>query len=189
MAAQEEYSEKKHHDGERIETGITNNEVKTLLSWKAPGRPFKKRSKQYYLTSLLIAFLIEIILFLFGQYLLMLVVASLIFMAFALASVPPQDFHYKISSEGIMIEEHFYLWKELYDFYFVKHDSEDTLRVGTEDFFPGEITLVLRGIDREHVKAVLLQFLPFREVVKSTFMEKSGDWLEKNFPLEKSPKS
>lgn len=171
------------HEEEQIE--FSNNGVKTLLAWKAPGRPFKKRSKQYYLSSVLIALLVEVVLFLFAQYILMLVVASLLFMAFALASVPPQDFHYRISSQGIMIEEHFFLWKELYDFYFIKHDQEDTLHVGTEDFFPGEITLVLRGIDREHVKAVLLQFLPFREIVKPTFMEKSGDWLARNFPLEK----
>jgi len=119
----------------------------------------------------------------------MLVVASLLFMAFALASVPPRNFHYRISSEGIMIEDYFFLWQELYDFYFKKHDSEDTLHVGTHDFFPGEITLTLRGVDREHVKSVMLPFLPFREVVKPTFMEKSGDWLSHNFPLEKTPSS
>ena len=40
-------------------------EIKTLLSWSAPGRPFRKRGKQYYLTSLLIMLLVEVILFLF----------------------------------------------------------------------------------------------------------------------------
>ena len=168
------------------EAEINNNDVKTLLSWRAPGRPFRQRTKQYYLSSILIALLVEVLLFLFSQYLLMLVAASLLFMAFALASVPPRDFHYRISSEGIMIEDYFYIWEELYDFYFKKHDNEDTMHVGTRDFFPGEITLTLRGVDRDHVKAVLLPFLPFREVVKPTFMEKSGDWLGRNFPLEKT---
>ncbi len=36
-------------------------EIKTLLSWSAPGRPFRKRGKQYYLTSILIMFLIYVI--------------------------------------------------------------------------------------------------------------------------------
>jgi len=189
MTAQKETVKTKHSEHEEKEVRIANNEIKTLLSWRAPGRPFRKRSKQYYLSSLLIALLVEIVLFLFSQYLLMLVVASLLFMAFALASVPPRNFHYRISSEGIMIEDYFFLWQELYDFYFKKHDSEDTLHVGTHDFFPGEITLTLRGVDREHVKSVMLPFLPFREVVKPTFMEKSGDWLSHNFPLEKAPSS
>ncbi|MBI4089708.1 MAG: hypothetical protein HY424_03315, partial [Candidatus Levybacteria bacterium] len=30
------------------------HEVKTVLEWTAPGRPFRKRGRQYYLTSLLI---------------------------------------------------------------------------------------------------------------------------------------
>ncbi|PIZ99710.1 MAG: hypothetical protein COX78_01545, partial [Candidatus Levybacteria bacterium CG_4_10_14_0_2_um_filter_35_8] len=95
MTAQKETVKTKHSEHEEKEVRIANNEIKTLLSWRAPGRPFRKRSKQYYLSSLLIALLVEIVLFLFSQYLLMLVVASLLFMAFALASVPPRNFHYR----------------------------------------------------------------------------------------------
>lgn len=159
-------------------------EVKTLLSWTSPGRPFRKRGKQYYLTSLLIMLLVEVILFLFSQYLLMLVVVSLVFVAFALATVPPRDFHYRISTEGITIEDHFFLWQELYDFYFRKIEGIDVLHIRTHSFIPGELTLTLRDIDKEHVKRVLLPYLPYREVIKPTFMEKSADFLSKNFPLE-----
>ena len=189
MAAQKKPVKTKIAEPEEKENRTTSHEVKTLLSWQAPGRPFRKRGRQYYLTSLLIGLLVEIILFLFSQYLLMLVVASLLFMAFALATVPPRDFHYRISTEGIMIEDHFFLWQELYDFYFKRHGNEDTLHVGTHDFFIGEIILTLQGIDHEHVKAFMLPYLPFREVVRPTFMEKTGDWLEKNFPMEKAHSS
>ena len=58
---------------------VPRHEVRTILSWTAPGRPYKKRGKQFYLTAILIAFLIEVILFLFSEYTLMLVVASLVF--------------------------------------------------------------------------------------------------------------
>src|SRR3990167_5734883 len=125
------------------------HEIKTLLAWTAPGRPFRKRGKQYYLTSLLIMFLVEIILFLFSQYLLMLVVVSLVFVAFALATVPPRDFHYRISTEGITIEDHFFLWQELYDFYFRKIENVDTLHIRTHAFIPGELTIPLGDIDKE----------------------------------------
>src|ERR1035437_6234606 len=77
------------------------NTVETILEWTAPGRPFRKRGKQYYLTTLLIMVLVEIILFLFSQYMLMLVVLSLVFVAFALATVAPSDFTYRISSEDV----------------------------------------------------------------------------------------
>lgn len=160
--------------------------VKTLIAWRAPGRPFKKRKKEFYLTGLLIMFLVEIILFLFSQYVLMLLVVSLIFVAFALATVPPENFHYRISTEGITVEDHFYLWQELYDFYFKKRYEINILHVRTQALIPGELTITLGDIDKEHMKSILLPYLPYREVIRPTFMEKSGDWLARNFPLERS---
>ena len=175
-----------------IELPITNephpNDVKTLLSWSAPGRPFRKRGRQYYLTSLIIVVFVEFILFLFSQYALMFLVISLVFVAFALSSVPPKNFHYRISTEGITIEDHFLLWQELYDFYFKQQFDIDVLHIRTHSLFPGEITITLGEMHKDHIKYVLLPFLPYREVVKKTFMEKSGDWLARNFPLEKTPK-
>ena len=154
------------------------------LEWIAPGRPFEKRGKQFYLTALLLMLLVEIILFLFSQYMLMVVVLSLVFVGFALATIPPKDFHYRISSEGIMVEDTFFLWKELYDFYFKKEGGTDTLHVRTQAYLPGELILTLGNMDKEKVKNALLLYLSFREYVKPGFMEKSGDWLSKNFPLE-----
>jgi hypothetical protein len=161
------------------------NTVETVLEWSAPGRPFKKKSKQYYLTSLLIAILIEIILFLFKEYVLMVVILALLFLAFALAIVPPGNFKYRISTEGITIEDHFFLWQELYDFYFKNRDGVDVVHIRTHSFIPGELTLTLGNIGREEIKSALLPYLPYREIIKPTFMEKSGDWLVKNFPLDK----
>lgn len=173
---------------EKILPKEPRQEVKTLLAWQAPGRPFRKRSKEYYLNGLLIMTLIEIILFLFSQYLLMLVILSLVFVAFVLATIPPRNFHYRISSEGITVEDRFFLWQELYDFYFKRREGGDILHVRTHALIPGELTITLGDMDKEHVKSVLLPCLPYREVIKPTFMEKSGDWLARNFPLEKTPK-
>ena len=187
MTAQKTKSEVTEEKSEGSPDFLQNyipNEVKTLLSWTAPGRPFKKRTKQYYLTSLLIMLFLEILLFLFTQYMLMLVILSLVFVAFALATIPPRDFHYRISSEGITVEDHFYLWQELYDFYFKKRTGVDVLHVRTHDFIPGELSITFADIDKEHLKSVLLPFLPYREFIKPTFMDKAGDWLAKNFPLE-----
>ncbi|OGH06393.1 MAG: hypothetical protein A2171_02250 [Candidatus Levybacteria bacterium RBG_13_35_9] len=161
------------------------NEVITHVEWKSAGRPFKQRTKQFYLTALLIMLLIEVVLFLFSQYLLMAVVVSLVFVAFALNSVPPKDFQFKISSEGIMIEDKFFLWKELYDFYFREREGVETIHIRTESYIPGELILTFPKDEREKIKKSLLPYLPFREYVKPTFMDKSADWLTKNFPLEK----
>ncbi len=159
-------------------------ELKTLLAWSAPGRPFQKKNREYFLNILIIMLLLEIILFLFSQYVLMALVLALVFLVYALNTVAPHDFHYKVTSEGLMVEDHFFLWQELYDFYFKTQNGVTTLIVGTKAWYPGELTLVLGNMHQEQVRDVLLHFLPYREYVKPTFMEKSASWLEKNFPLE-----
>src|SRR5258708_3242024 len=93
----------------------SDNEIKTYLSWHAPGRPYRKHSREYYMNGFLIVMAIEIILFLFAQYLLMILVLSLAFLAFALAVVPPHNLYYRVSSEGIRVEDHYFIWEELYD--------------------------------------------------------------------------
>lgn len=175
-------SARSHHSGHP--TGPT--EVKTLLSWTAPGRPYSKKGKEYFINIVLITLAINVILFLFSQYLLMLVVAALAFLAYALATVPPHDFHYKITSEGVRVEEYFFLWQELYDFYFKRRDGVDVLHISTKSFYPSELVLVLKDMHVDHVKSILLPYLPYREYVEPTFMEKSGAWLEKNFPLDRT---
>lgn len=161
------------------------HDVRTFLEWHAPGRPFVSHSREYFVNSLLIMMALEISLFLFGQYLLMLVVASLVFLSFAISLIPPHDFYYKITSEGIRIEDYFFIWDELYDFFFIKHHGLEVLYVSTKSYYPGELKVTLGDVPVEEIKRVLLPFLPFREYVKPTFTEKSGDWLSRNFPLEK----
>ena len=189
-----EEKEKKHHKEElnpKSQHDLAEHEpymyhdVKTILSWRAPGRPYKKRKKEFYLTGALIALLLSVIAFLFSQYMLILVVWSLVFVGFALSLIPPRDFHYKISTEGITLEDHYYLWQELYDFYFRKISGVDTLHIRTQAYFPGEVIITLGDLSRDHVKRALLPFLPFREYVKPNLAEKTGDWLYKNFPLER----
>ncbi len=163
------------------------HEVVTYLEWHAPGRPFKERTFEFFANAFLIMMAIEIILFLFSEYFLMLVVFALVFLSFALALVPPKNFYYTISSEGIRVEDHFFIWDELYDFYILKRHNRETVHVTTASFYPGELVLTIpKDMDTDLVKKILLPHLPFREYVKLTFVEKAGDWLEKNFPLEKS---
>ncbi len=161
-------------------------DIRTLLSWSAPGRPYRPKGKDFYLSVTLIVLFVEVIIFLFGQYQLMAVVGALSFLSMVLSSVPPRSFHYKITTEGIKVEDYFYIWSELYDFYFKRIDQTEVLIIRTQDFLPGELKITLGEISRDHARRVLVHYLPYREYVKPTFMEKSADWLSHNFPLERA---
>src|SRR6476659_10632268 len=94
-----------HEDGDLYHDP---SDVKTFLSWHAPGRPFRKRSFEFFLNSTLIAVALEIIIYIiFKDFLFMVLIFSVLFLSFALALVPPRSFYYKITSEGIRIEDHF----------------------------------------------------------------------------------
>ena len=82
----------------------------------------------------------------------MVVVLSLVFVGFVLSSVPPKDFRYRISSEGIMIEDGFFIWHELYDFYFKERDGVKTLHFGTDALLPGELIVTLGDMDEAKVR-------------------------------------
>lgn len=164
---------------------VMYNDIKTLIAWSAPGRPFRKRSRQFYLSLILLVLPLEIIAFLFSQGLLMMVILSVVFLSMVLSSVSPRNFHFKITSEGIMVEDHFFIWEELYDFFFKNIEGVDVLHIRTRGFLPGELKLPLGDVSHEHLRRILINFLPYREYIKPTFMEKSADWLAVNFPLEK----
>lgn len=180
---EKEQEEEKHH-AQDYQEGFAD--VRTLLSWHAPGRPFRKKSKEYFLSSAMILILVEIVLFLFSQYELMLAAGALYFMSLVLSTVSPKDFHYKISTEGVMVEDRFYIWTELYDFYFKNIEKVDVLVIRTQALLPGELKMVLGNISRDHARQILVNFIPYREVMKPTFTEKAGDWLSRNFPLERT---
>lgn len=167
------------HDPERGE-----NLVKTLISWHAPSRPFRKRDRSYYTTVAILIGLISMIAVLAGEKILIGALFALGFLVYVLNFVPPEDVEYKISTQGITIGDHFYHWQELDSFWFTEKDGHTLLHVLTDIKFPGVLILVLREGDTEEVKRVCARFLPFHEIAPKTMVEKWAESLQKHFPLE-----
>ncbi|MFH1289766.1 MAG: hypothetical protein ABIH88_03565, partial [Patescibacteria group bacterium] len=61
--------------------------LKTLLSWKAPSRVFKRRDKDYFTTLGSIVFLVIIILFFLKEWFLILAIIAFAFVTYVLATV------------------------------------------------------------------------------------------------------
>jgi hypothetical protein len=179
-----EHVHQSHHKS-TPQSAYTAQEVKTLLAWHAPSRPHRKRAKEYYVNSMLIVLALEVILVLFKEYMLMLVIMSVAFVSYALSATEPDPLYCRISTEGIAVGDHYYLWQELYDFYFKQRSGMDILHIRTKTYLPGELILVLGDVTKDQIQQVLLAFLPYREVVHATFTEKAGEWVAESFPLER----
>ncbi len=159
-------------------------EIRTLLSWEAPARPFRKKDRSYYTTIAVLAILLMLIAFLAHEFLLIGVILSFAFVAYVLAFVPPHIIKYKISTQGITIVEDFYFWHFLDSFWFKEKDGSKVLHIQTRLRFPAQLMLVLDGGDEEKIKKLMARFLPYVEVPYKSWMEKWSESLQKHFPLE-----
>ncbi len=159
-------------------------EIKTLLSWQAPARPFRKKDRSYYTTLAIIVILVVLILFLFNEFLLIATLLALTFVTYVLAFVPPGRVDYRISTQGITIGEDFYFWHYLDSFWFKEKEKHKVLHIQTRLRFPSQLMLVLE-VDQEKVKKTVARFLPFHEMPYKSWMEKWSESLQKHFPLEK----
>lgn len=159
-------------------------EIRTLLSWEAPSRPFRKKDRSYYTTTAIIVILVVLIAFLAKEFLLIGALLALTFVAYVLAFVPPHNIRYRISTQGITIGEDFYFWHFLDAFWFKEKEGAKILIIQTRIRFPGQLMLVLGGQDEEKVKKMVARFLPYVEVPYKSWMEKWSEGLQKNFPLE-----
>lgn len=162
-------------------------EVKTLVQWEAPIRPFRKKDRSYYTTIAILVALLVLITFLMREFLLMGTLLALAFVSYVLAFVPPGHTLYRISTQGITIGEEFYFWHFLDCFWFKVKDGHKILIIQTHFRFPAQLMLVLdQGDDgdEEKIKKTVARFLPFVEVPYRSWMEKWSEYLQKHFPLE-----
>ncbi len=162
----------------------SDNLVRTLLEWEAPARPYRKKNRSYYTTVSILIILIAAIALFAGERLLIGVLFAIGFVIYVLNFVPPEEVKYKISTQGITIGDHFYLWDELDSFWFEDKEGHKVLSVLTNLRFPGILMLLLDGVDSEEVKLTCARFLPFHEIAPKSLVDKWTEKIQKHFPLE-----
>ena len=158
--------------------------VRTLLSWRAPSRPFRSKDKTYYTTIAIIVVLLILIALLIQEFILVGVLLAIAFVAYGLGFVSPDEIEYRVSTQGITIGDHFYFWDWLDSFWFSEKDGARVLNVLTHLRLPGMLLVVLGETDQEGVKRVVARYLPYHEIAPKTMMDKWATSLQKFFPLE-----
>jgi hypothetical protein len=172
------------HSEDFIPKILESGEIKTLLTWQAPARPFRKRDRSYYTTIAILVILLGLIAFLAQEFLLIGVLMALAFVAYVLAFIPPNDLTYKISTQGITIGDHFYFWHFLDSFWFKEKEKQKVLFIQTRLRFPAQLMLVLGDVGEEEIKKVAARFLPFHEIPQTSLFDRWAEGLQKHFPLE-----
>lgn len=155
-----------------------------LLSWTAPARPFKKRDKTYYQTSVALAFLLIAILLFIKEWLLIGLVLAIFFVAYGLSSIEPPKIKMQITKKGLWMEDEFYKFLEMTEYWFEKKLEQEVLVLVLPMEPPGRVDVVIAENLQERIDNILREKLVFREKPLKTFVDKASGWLSSKVPLE-----
>lgn len=155
---------------------------KTLLSWNAAARPFKRRSREVYVTLLSAAGLVGAILFLVEGVMPVILLGTLIFLFYVLSTVAPDNVEYKITTFGVRFAGRLTPWEKLGRFWFVHRLGADLL-VFEVFSLPGRLEMVAPKENHAKIEETLKKYLVKEEVPPNVF-DKVAQWGSKKLPQD-----
>lgn len=167
----------------KTERLVHREPLKTLLTWRAPIRPFKRRGREFFTTIGAIVFLLVLILLFLKEWLLIAVIIALMFVSYVMATVEPETVEHQITNRGIITGGRNYHWEEMDRFWISEKLNQKILNVTNLVRLPRILQLLLGEVDEAQVKKILSQYLPAEELEKN-WVDKASDWLSRRVPLE-----
>ncbi|KKR33465.1 MAG: hypothetical protein UT63_C0016G0004 [Candidatus Gottesmanbacteria bacterium GW2011_GWC2_39_8] len=167
-------------------TNQEKNLNKILVEWESPSRPFKKRNKEYFQTIAAIVFLMAVILIFAREWLLFGAVLAIVFVAYGLASVPPDLVKHKITQLGVTTSENLFEWHTLGAYWFEEKWGQKAVVIHTRMQFPPQIRLMLGSENEDKLKKIIGKYLPFVDKPPKSWGDRISEWLGKKIQLEEN---
>lgn len=162
---------------------IRKEPEKDLFIWTSPSRPFKRRDRQFYVTTFAIAGIVSLILLFAEGMMPVLLIISLVFLYYVLSTVEPEKIEYKITTKGVKIAGRLTTWNYMNSFWFTKKLDTPLLVIDVA-LIPGRIEMVIEDKDKEILKREISAFIPYEEIPNSG-LDKATDWLSSKLPGNK----
>lgn len=154
-----------------------------LLVWISPSRLFKKRDKEYFTNIIAIVFLFCVIFVFAREFALMAAAISILFLVYVLATVPPEDIKHRLTSMGLESAGHYYRWEQFVDFWFEEQWGQ--VMVVFRPVAGPRMIILLGSESKVKVKAIIAEFIPFREEPVKSWVDNAANWITDKIPLEK----
>lgn len=148
---------------------------KTLLAWRTKSRPFKRRTREYWVTLLAIASLLSFIMFLAEGTMPVVLIVAVFFLYYVLSTVEPHELNFSITNKGVKVEDKLTKWDGLKAFWFAEKMGSQTLNFQTVAF-PGIMEIMVFEKDEEKIREILLKYLPEQRPEKSS-VDKASEWV------------
>jgi hypothetical protein len=154
-----------------------------LVTWTAPARPFKRRGRQFYVTTFAIAGIVSLVLFLAEGIMPVILIISLVFLYYVLSTVQPEEVEYKITTKGIKIAGKLTQWQYLNRYWFTNRFDNELMIVDTV-VIPGRIEYVINPAVKELLKKEVSAYIPYEEVPPGA-LDKMTNWFATKLPGNK----
>ncbi len=156
-----------------------------VFAWKSPLRPYMNRSPQIIRFYLAVALLLSLILFFFGDRILLIPLWTLLFLFYVFTVTPPQEVEHKINQFGVTTAQNTYRWEILDHFYFDKRFGFDILVLVTHGPWTDYIYIVIPTEEiKDKVTVFLSEHIIYQEEPKKNFTDKTITWFLKFVPDE-----
>jgi hypothetical protein len=154
-----------------------------LVTWTAPARPFKRRDRQFYVTTFAIAGIISLVLFLAEGIMPVILIISLVFLYYVLSTVQPENVEYKITTKGVKIASKLTEWQYMNRYWFTDRFGSGLMIIDTV-LLPGRIELMIQPDVKEKLKKEVSAYIPYEEV-PPTGLDKVTNWFANKLPGNK----
>ena len=146
-------------------------------------RAYKKRSVGVLRFYMALATLLSLIVFFFGDRILVMPIWALMFLFYVLTITPPPDVDNKITKFGIVTGDNTYRFDFLSHFYFIKKFDYNVLVVVSHSPYFYHIYLVVKNKEMvPEIIKVLSKHLVYQENPRKTFTDKLTDILTSLMP-------
>jgi len=156
---------------------------KTLYTWNAPSRIFKRRSREFYTTVGALVLLLSIILFFAKEFLLIGVILAVGFVSYVLASVPPESVEHILTNKGVRTGEKLYQWGFLGRFWWSEKWHQTYVTIETPGRIPSVLILLVGKGDKEEINSIVRTYL-INDKPQPTWIDHAAKWLQEKVPLE-----
>ncbi|MGA2910479.1 MAG: hypothetical protein ABSE04_01595 [Candidatus Microgenomates bacterium] len=154
-----------------------------LVTWNASARPFRRRDRQFYVTTFAIAGIVSLILFIAEGIIPVILIVSLVFLYYVLSTVQPENIEYKVTTKGIKIAGKLTEWQYLDRYWFSDRFGSELMIVQTV-LLPGRMEFVINKDIKEKLKEEVSAYIPYEEVPPSG-LDRVTNWFAEKLPGNK----
>jgi hypothetical protein len=160
-----------------------NQNPQLIYSWKAPMRAYKKTTTGIMRFYIALSLLLSLIVFFFGEKILILPIWAIMFLYYAFTITPPHEVENRITRFGIEAAGNTYRWESLSHFYFIKKFDYDILVMVAELPNTSRLYLVVENQEsKENLIKILSEHLIYQENPNKSVTDKMSEYLTKLMP-------